>query len=151
MALAVCLSIAQLLVIAATHLPGFERQKKAVLILILLRNTLCPFSELRSKLVWEQIVSAFCAQTEPLVDIRIAMENLQYRSEVTVDNRTKSLVERSSNVVLATHVEPKDDMIIERNRASFDTKGLAEYLNGGKEKLQRLYAPNSPRICCPLY
>ncbi|EIE26831.1 acyl-CoA oxidase [Coccomyxa subellipsoidea C-169] len=29
-------------------------------------------------------------------------------------------------------------MITERNRASFDTKGLAEYLNGGKEKLQRL-------------
>ncbi len=77
------------------------------------------------------------------------MDTKLYQSERMVDDRTKALVQQSSDVVLATHVEPTQDMITERNRASFDTKGLAEYLNGGKEKLQRLYAPRVPISLCP--
>ena len=77
------------------------------------------------------------------------MDAQLYQSETVVDGRTKALVQQSSDVVLATHVEPKDDMITERSRASFDTKGLAEHLNGGREKLQRLYAQGSPTVLCP--
>jgi hypothetical protein len=55
-----------------------------------------------------------------------------------VDPRTRQLVEQSSAVILATHVEPKDDMLAERSRASFNSQELAEYLNGGKDKLKRL-------------
>jgi hypothetical protein len=72
-----------------------------------------------------------------------------YQSKTSVDDRTKALVQQSSDVVLATHVEPKQDMITERNRASFDTKGLAEHLNGGREKLKRLYDQCFPKIPVP--
>ena len=67
-----------------------------------------------------------------------SMEDVQYQSSVQVDERTKDLAHLSTAVVLSTHVEPKDDMIIERNRSSFEPEGLAAYLNGGKEKLARL-------------
>lgn len=66
------------------------------------------------------------------------MESVQYQASAEVDEETRILVQQSSDVVLATHVEPKDDMILERTRASFDTQGLADYLNGGKEKRERL-------------
>jgi acyl-CoA oxidase len=55
-----------------------------------------------------------------------------------VDDRTKKLVEQSSAVILATHVEPKDDMAAERLRASFNSQELASFLHGGSDKLQRL-------------
>ena len=66
------------------------------------------------------------------------MESVQYQSQVQVDDRTRALVEQSAKVVLATHVEPTADMAVERARASFDARGLAEHLNGGREKLQRM-------------
>lgn len=55
-----------------------------------------------------------------------------------VDDRTKALVQQSSDVVLSTHVEPREDMLMERKRCSFDTKQLAEYFNGGEEKFKRM-------------
>ena len=66
------------------------------------------------------------------------MDRVQYHSEVEVDDKTRALVQQSSKVVLATHVEPTEDMAAERTRASFNARGLAEYFNGGREKLQRL-------------
>ena len=65
---------------------------------------------------------------------------MQYLSSNQADERTKALVKKSSEIVLATHIEPRDDMLEERRRASFDASSLAAYLNGGKEKLQRLCA-----------
>jgi hypothetical protein len=67
------------------------------------------------------------------------MEQVEYQVPTDVDEKTVNLVKQSSDVVLATHVEPKDDMRLERARASFDALGLADFLNGGKEKRQRLY------------
>lgn len=57
---------------------------------------------------------------------------------IDVDNRTRKLVEQSSAVILATHVEPKDDMIAERKRATFNSQELAEFLNGGSDKFKRM-------------
>ena len=54
-----------------------------------------------------------------------------------VDDRTKQLVEASSRVILSTHLEPSDDIKKERQRASFDARGLAQHLNGGPEAMQR--------------
>ena len=68
------------------------------------------------------------------------LQDVQYLSSGQADERVKALVQKSSDVVLATHVEPRDDMLEERRRASFDASSLAAYLNGGKEKLQRLCA-----------
>ena len=66
------------------------------------------------------------------------MDSHLYQCQRNVDDRTKALVQQSSDVVLSTHVEPREDMLMERKRSSFDTKQLAEYFNGGKEKLQRM-------------
>lgn len=66
------------------------------------------------------------------------LQDVQYLSSNQADERTKALVKKSSDVVLATHIEPRDDMLEERSRASFDVHSLAAYLNGGKEKLHRL-------------
>ncbi len=66
------------------------------------------------------------------------MDSVQYHSEREVDDKTRALVQQSTKMVLATHVEPTEDMKVERARASFDVRGLAEYFNGGREKLQRL-------------
>lgn len=71
------------------------------------------------------------------------LQDVQYLSSGQVDQRISSLVKKSSDIVLATHIEPRDDMIEERRRASFDASSLAAYLNGGKEKLQRLCAHTS--------
>lgn len=57
-----------------------------------------------------------------------------------VDERTKKLVSQSSAVILGTHVDPKDDIIAERKRASFNSVELANYLHGGSDKLKRLCA-----------
>ncbi len=63
-----------------------------------------------------------------------------WRSTREVDERTRELVAASSRVVLATHVEPREDMKAERALSALDSRQLAEHLNGGKEKLQRMCA-----------
>ena len=72
------------------------------------------------------------------------LQDVQYLSSSQADKRTKALVKKSSDVVLATHIEPRDDMLAERGRASFDISSLAAYLNGGKEKLQRMCVALTP-------
>ena len=67
-------------------------------------------------------------------------QDVQYLSSSQADERTKALVKKSSDVVLATHIEPQNDMLAERGRASFDISSLAAYLNGGNEKLRRMCA-----------
>lgn len=69
------------------------------------------------------------------------LQDVEYLSSSQADDRSKALVKQSSDVVLSTHIEPRDDMLEERRRASFNATSLAAYLNGGKEKLQRLCAP----------
>lgn len=54
-----------------------------------------------------------------------------------VDQRTKELQAHSTKLIMAAHIEPKDDMIAERKRATFDVKELSYALNGGKEVLDR--------------
>lgn len=54
-----------------------------------------------------------------------------------VDARTRALQEKSSALVLVNHVEPKDDIIAERKRATFDVNDLLYYLNGSKDKVMR--------------
>ena len=56
-----------------------------------------------------------------------------------VDDRIRQLVEASSQIVLSTHIEPTQDILQERKRVSIDIQGLAEYLNGGAEVLQKRY------------
>ena len=53
------------------------------------------------------------------------------------DPTLRGLVDDASAAVLANHVEPRDDMIAERLRASFDSAALAEHLNGGPKKVKR--------------
>ena len=54
------------------------------------------------------------------------------------DERLRQLVDASSRVVLGdTHVEPTEDMVAERRRASIDSEALAVFMNGGAAKLQR--------------
>ena len=53
------------------------------------------------------------------------------------DLKLRGLVDDASKTVLRFHVEPKDDMIAERLRASFDSTALAEHLNGGAKKMKR--------------
>ncbi len=72
------------------------------------------------------------------------LRDVQYLSSSQADDRIHDLVKKSSDIVLATHIEPRDDMLEERRRASFDASSLAAYLNGGKEKLQRLCAHTRP-------
>ena len=73
------------------------------------------------------------------------LQDVQYLSSSQADEATKALVKKSSDVVLATHIEPRDDMLAERGRASFDISSLAAYLNGGKDKLQRMCASSTHR------
>ena len=60
------------------------------------------------------------------------------RGEGEVEARVRHLVAESSAVVLATHVEPTEDMRAERGRASFRAGDVAEFLHGGADKLQRM-------------
>ena len=53
------------------------------------------------------------------------------------DSAVKRLVDEASAVVLVNHVEPKDDMLAERGRASFDSRALSVHLNGGQAKVKR--------------
>ena len=48
------------------------------------------------------------------------------------DQRVAALVERSSRVVLATHVDPRDDMDMERKRGgSLPVEAVSLLLHGG--------------------
>ena len=62
------------------------------------------------------------------------LRDVQYLSSSQADDRIQDLVKKSSDIVLATHIEPRDDMLEERRRASFDASSLAAYLNGGKRE-----------------
>ena len=54
------------------------------------------------------------------------------------DSRVRSLVAATSATVLATHVDPRDDMRAERGRASFAPAPVSLLLHGGDEdKLKR--------------
>lgn len=53
------------------------------------------------------------------------------------DERTRALVQPSTEVILRTHVEPKADMAEERARATFNNQPLLHLLNGGKEKVEK--------------
>ncbi len=66
------------------------------------------------------------------------------------DSAVKRLVDEASAAVLVNHVEPKDDMVAERERASFDSRALSVHLNGGPAKVKRkcvaaCNAPTPPR------
>lgn len=80
------------------------------------------------------------ASKRPRTPSQAASMEESWRSMRDVDERTRQLVATSSRVVLATHVEPVEDMRAERARSALDSRQLAEYLNGGKEKLQRMCA-----------
>ncbi len=54
-----------------------------------------------------------------------------------VDARTKELQRDSTSIILSTHVEPKDDIAAERQRATFNVQELSYLLNGGKDKLEK--------------
>ena len=54
-----------------------------------------------------------------------------------VEQRIKEIVEASSNVILANHIEPTDDIIRERAASSIDGDMLSKYLYGGQEALDR--------------
>ena len=52
-----------------------------------------------------------------------------------VDERTKKLVEQSSAPIVAVNMEPSDDIVQERQKASFDSQQLARHLYGGQQRL----------------
>lgn len=54
-----------------------------------------------------------------------------------VDERTRQLQAASTAIVTKHAEDPKRDIIEERKKASFDSKELCYYLNGGKEKVER--------------
>lgn len=56
---------------------------------------------------------------------------------MSAEGRARALAEASSRVVLQASADPREDIAAERKRARFDSEEVAEYLNGGKERLQR--------------
>jgi acyl-CoA oxidase len=54
-----------------------------------------------------------------------------------MDDRTRQLQASSTQLVLASHVEPTDDIETERRRATFDVQRMAEAINGGREVLEK--------------
>eukprot|EP00878_Enallax_costatus_P005125 GHUV01005387.1.p1 GENE.GHUV01005387.1~~GHUV01005387.1.p1 ORF type:complete len:651 (+),score=176.60 GHUV01005387.1:188-2140(+) len=54
-----------------------------------------------------------------------------------VDERTRQLQAASTALVTKHAEDPKQDIIEERRRATFDSKELCYYLNGGKDKVER--------------
>lgn len=55
--------------------------------------------------------------------------------------RIKDIVEASSKVILANHIEPVDDICKEREQSSVEVNSLSRYLYGGQELLDRQYVP----------
>lgn len=53
------------------------------------------------------------------------------------DARTQQLVEPATQIVMATHVNPMDDMVQERGRSTIDVQQLLYAMNGGKEKVEQ--------------
>jgi acyl-CoA oxidase len=56
---------------------------------------------------------------------------------IMVDNRTRLLQQQSTALVTTNLVHPTDDIVAERQRASFDGTSLMRHLNGGQEKLDK--------------
>lgn len=54
-----------------------------------------------------------------------------------VDARTQQLQAPSTALVTKHGEDPKQDIIAERQRASFDAQQLLYWLNGGKDKVDR--------------
>jgi hypothetical protein len=57
-----------------------------------------------------------------------------------VDARTQQLQAPSTAIVTKHAEDPKQDIVAERRRASFNTNELLYWLNGGKEKVERRWA-----------
>ena len=61
------------------------------------------------------------------------------QSTAAADARVRALVAASSAAVLATHVDPRDDMRAERARRSFDPAPVTLLLHGGDaDKVDRM-------------
>jgi acyl-CoA oxidase len=58
-----------------------------------------------------------------------------------VDARTQQLQAPSTALVTNHAEDPKQDIVAERRRASFNTNELLYWLNGGREKVERRWAP----------
>lgn len=58
---------------------------------------------------------------------------------MNVDSKTKALQDKSTEVVLRTHVEPKVDMFTERQKATFDVTALKYFMNGGENQYNKKY------------
>ena len=56
------------------------------------------------------------------------------------DPRTRLLVDTASRAVLAAATSPKQDIQMERLKATFSPDELACFLAGGKDKLQRRWS-----------
>jgi hypothetical protein len=54
-----------------------------------------------------------------------------------IDSRTRQLQAPSTALVTKHAEDPKQDILAERRRASFNTQELLHWLNGGKEKVER--------------
>lgn len=54
-----------------------------------------------------------------------------------LDERTRQLQATSTALVTKHAEDPKRDIVEERKKASFDSKELCYYLNGGKDKVER--------------
>jgi hypothetical protein len=54
-----------------------------------------------------------------------------------VDARTKGLVEQPAQEVLKGARDPRDDAAAERQKATFDSRELAAFMNDGLDKLER--------------
>jgi acyl-CoA oxidase len=64
-----------------------------------------------------------------------------------VDARTQQLQAPSTAIVTKHAEDPKQDIVAERRRASFNTNELLYWLNGGREKVERRWdAAGSPNI-----
>lgn len=57
-----------------------------------------------------------------------------------VDARTQQLQAPSTALVTKHAEDPKQDIVAERRRASFNTSELLYWLNGGREKVERRWA-----------
>ena len=52
-------------------------------------------------------------------------------------SRLHELQAESSRIVLANHIEPKNDLLRERERGSFSSEQLSILMNGGVENLKK--------------
>lgn len=62
------------------------------------------------------------------------------------DARTLALQERSTALVAVHCNDPREDIVAERRRATFDAAQLKYLLNGGKDKVERRWARGGARM-----